>query len=236
MISVNEAAAAAPGPPGPGCAPAPRDDVDATRDRQRSVCHRRVPRRVGTRRSSSCRSVWDGMSSPLAVRRPPGRRERRLQSSLRLPPSVNELRQVVPVSDMRGRLGAGRARCGMAGGLLVTTRGPPAARRLGANRRTPCCRQPPKQARGSVDNMRILSTYRPPRLGRSPTWNSHSTVPHGPSPFSSTPLNRPPPWRPAYIALLPVDLPASRWRLLTYTCSGYRLRDNPAAEDEGVLL
>ncbi len=53
---------------------------------------------------------------------------------------------------------------------------PPAARCLGANRRTPRCRQPSKQARGSVDNMRILSTYRPRRLGRSPTWNSHSTV------------------------------------------------------------
>jgi hypothetical protein len=43
---------------------------------------------------------------------------------------------------------------------------PPAARCLGANRRTPCCRQPPGQARGSVDNMRVVSTYRPRRLGR----------------------------------------------------------------------
>jgi hypothetical protein len=42
----------------------------------------------------------------------------------------------------------------------------PAARCLGANRRTPCCRQPPGQARGSVDNMRVVSTYRPRRLGR----------------------------------------------------------------------
>jgi hypothetical protein len=44
---------------------------------------------------------------------------------------------------------------------------PPAARCLGANRRTPCCRQPPGQARGSVDaNMRVVCTYRPRRLGR----------------------------------------------------------------------
>ena len=45
--------------------------------------------------------------------------------------------------------------------------GPPAARCLAANRRTPCCRQPPGQAaRGSVDNMRVVSTYRPRGLGR----------------------------------------------------------------------
>jgi hypothetical protein len=93
------------------------------------------------------------------------------------PPSLEELRQVVPVSDMRGRLGAGPARCRWRAATGYQPR-PPAARCLGANRRTPCCRQPPKQARGSVDNMRILSTYRPPRLGHSPTWNSHSTVPH----------------------------------------------------------
>ena len=37
------------------------------------------------------------------------------------PPSVEELRQVVPVSDMRGRLGAGPARCRMAGGYWLPT-------------------------------------------------------------------------------------------------------------------
>jgi len=151
------------------------------------------------------------------------------------PPSVEELRQVVPVSDMRGRLGAGPARYRWRAATGYQRR-PPAARCLGADRRTLCCRQPPKQARGSVDKMRILTAYRPPRLGRSPTWNSHSTDPRRPAPFSSTPLNRPPPWRPAYFALLPVDLPANRWRLLTYTCSESRLRSNAAAEDEGVLL
>ena len=39
---------------------------------------------------------------------------------------------------------------------------PPAARCLGPNRRTPCCRQPPGQARGSVDaNMRVVTTKPP---------------------------------------------------------------------------
>ena len=37
------------------------------------------------------------------------------------PPSVEELRQVVPVSDMRGRLGAGPARYRMAGGYRLPT-------------------------------------------------------------------------------------------------------------------
>src|SRR5919112_892754 len=57
-------------------------------------------------------------------------------------PSVEELRQVVSVSDMRGRPGAGRARCGWRAATGYHP-GPPAARCLGANRRTPCCRQPP---------------------------------------------------------------------------------------------
>jgi len=35
--------------------------------------------------------------------------------------SVEELRQVVPVSDIRGRLGAGPARCRMAGGYWLPT-------------------------------------------------------------------------------------------------------------------
>jgi hypothetical protein len=68
---------------------------------------------------------------------------------------------------------------------------PPAARCLGANRRTPCCRQPPGQARGSVDNMRVVSTYRPRRLGRVRPGLALSLVPRGPSPFSSTPHKRP---------------------------------------------
>lgn len=69
---------------------------------------------------------------------------------------------------------------------------PPAARCLGPNRRTPCCRQPPGQARGSVDaNMRVVTTYRPRRLGRVRPGLALSLVPRGPSPFSSTPHKRP---------------------------------------------
>src|SRR3954471_23355660 len=49
------------------------------------------------------------------------------------PPSVEELRQVVPVSDMRGRLGGGPARCRMAGGYWFTDRG---RRQLGVSVRT----------------------------------------------------------------------------------------------------
>jgi hypothetical protein len=74
------------------------------------------------------------------------------------PPSVEELRQVVPVSDIRGRLGAGPARCRMAGGYWLPTEAagssvsrcepsnallPPAARtseRLGL---TTCASYPP---------------------------------------------------------------------------------------------
>ena len=46
---------------------------------------------------------------------------------------------------------------------------PPAARCLAANRRTPCCRQPPGQARGSVDaNMRVVTTKPPIGLEAGP--------------------------------------------------------------------
>ena len=52
------------------------------------------------------------------LRRSPARTAatRRLRSSLRLSPAVDEMRQVVPTSDMRGLRGAGPARCWMAGG------------------------------------------------------------------------------------------------------------------------
>ena len=69
--------------------------------------------------------------------------------------------------------------------------GPLAARCLAANRRTPCCRQPPKQARGSVDNMRVVSTYRPRGLGRVRPGLALGWFRGGPSPFSSTPHKRP---------------------------------------------
>ena len=77
------------------------------------------------------------------------------------------------------------------GRLLVTDRG---RRQLGvsrANRRTPCCRQPPEQARGSVDNMRVVSTYRPRGLGRVRPGLALGWFRGGPSPFSSTPHKRP---------------------------------------------
>jgi hypothetical protein len=77
------------------------------------------------------------------------------------------------------------------GRLPVTDRGPPAARCLRANRRTPCCRQPPKQARGSVDNMRVVSTYRSRGLGRVRPGVALGWFRGGPSPFSSMPHKRP---------------------------------------------
>jgi hypothetical protein len=81
------------------------------------------------------------------------------------PPSVEELRQVVPVSDMRGRLGAGPARCRMAGGDWLPTEaaGSSVSRCEPSNALLPPAA---RQARGSVDNMRVVSTYRPRRLGR----------------------------------------------------------------------
>ncbi len=56
-----------------------------------------------------------------------------LQSSLRLSPSVDELRQDVPVSDMGGRPGAAPARYRMADGYWLTCE---AAEQLGVSVRT----------------------------------------------------------------------------------------------------
>jgi hypothetical protein len=106
---------------------------------------------------------------------------------------------------------------------------PPAARCLGPNRRTPCCRQPPGQARGSVDaNMRVVTTYRPRRLGRVRPGLALSLVPRGPSPFSSTPHKRP-------IAFTLPAPSAGKPLLLTYTPVVDSVAGQPAAEDEGVL-
>lgn len=116
---------------------------------------------------------------------------------------------------------------------------PPAARCLAANRRTPCCRQPPGQAaRGSVDaNMSVVSTYRPRRLGRVRPGLALSLVPRGPSPFSSTPHKRPhrPDHRRPSLSPYRRHLPGSPY-LLTYTPVVDSVAGQPAAEDEGVLL
>jgi hypothetical protein len=117
--------------------------------------------------------------------------------------------------------------------------GPPAARCLGANRRTPCCRQPPGQAaKGSIVKMRVVSTYRPRRLGRVrpglvPGWFG-AALHH----FSSTPHKRPhrPDGRRTPLSSPLRHLPGSRLLGDIYTCSGCGLPGNPAAEDEGVLL
>jgi hypothetical protein len=115
---------------------------------------------------------------------------------------------------------------------------PPAARCLAANRRTPCCRQPPGQAaRGSVDNMSVVSTYRPRRLGRVRPGLALSLVPCGPSPFSSTPHKRPhrPDHRRPSLSPYRRHVPGSPY-LLTYTPVVDSVAGQPAAEDEGVLL
>ena len=107
------------------------------------------------------------------------------------PPSVEELRQVVPVSDMRGRLGAGPARCRMAGGYWLPTEaaGSSVSRCEPSNALLPPAA---RTGRGSVDaNMRVVTTYRPRRLGRVRPGLALSLVPRGPSPFSSTPHKRP---------------------------------------------
>jgi hypothetical protein len=107
------------------------------------------------------------------------------------PPSVEELRQVVPVSDMRRRLGAGPARCRMAGGYWLPTEaaGSSVSRSEPSNALLPPAA---RTGRGSVDaNMRVVTTYRPRRLGRVRPGLALSLVPRGPSPFSSTPHKRP---------------------------------------------
>ena len=107
------------------------------------------------------------------------------------PPSVEELRQVVPVSDMRRRLGAGPARCRMAGGYWLPTEaaGSSVSRSEPSNALLPPAA---RTGRGSVDaNMRVVTTYRPRRLGRVRPGLALSLVPRGPSPFSGTPHKRP---------------------------------------------
>jgi hypothetical protein len=77
------------------------------------------------------------------------------------PPSVEELRQVVPVSDMRRRLGAGPARCRMAGGYWLPTEaaGSSVSRSEPSNALLPPAA---RTGRGSVDaNMRVVTTTPP---------------------------------------------------------------------------
>jgi hypothetical protein len=144
------------------------------------------------------------------------------------PPSVEELRQVVPVSDMRRRLGAGPARCRMAGGYWLPTEaaGSSVSRSEPSNALLPPAA---RTGRGSVDaNMRVVTTYRPRRLGRVRPGLALSLVPRGPSPFSSTPHKRP-------IAFTLPAPSAGKPLLLTYTPVVDSVAGQPAAEDEGVL-
>jgi hypothetical protein len=117
--------------------------------------------------------------------------------------------------------------------------GPPAARCLGVNRRTPCCRQPPGQAaRGSVDNMPVVSTYRPRRLGRVRPGLALDWFRAALHRFSSMPHKRPHRSDERRTSLSPYlrHPPGSRLLADIYTCSGCGLPVNPAAADEGVLL
>ena len=153
------------------------------------------------------------------------------------PPSVEELRQVVPVSDMRGRLGAGPARCRMAGGYWLPTEaaGSSVSRSEPSNALLPPAA---RTGRGSVDaNMRVVTTYRPRRLGRVRPGLALSLVQRGPSPFSSTPHKRPhrPDHRRPSLSPYLRHLPGSPY-LLTYTPVVDSVAGQPAAEDEGVLL
>jgi hypothetical protein len=114
---------------------------------------------------------------------------------------------------------------------------PPAARCLGANLRTPCCRQPPGQAsRGLVDKMRVVSTYRPRRLGRGRPGLTLD--------WFRAALHRSPACRTngrtaltavAHRFHLTCAICRAAAYLLTYTSSECGLPGNPAAEDEGVL-
>ena len=152
------------------------------------------------------------------------------------PPSVEEQRQVVPVSDMGGRLGAGPARCRMAGGYWLPTEaaGSSVSRSEPSNALLPPAA---RTGRGSVDaNMRVVTTYRPRRLGRVRPGLALSLVPRGPSPFSSTPHKRPhrPDHRRPSLSPYRRHLPGSLY-LLTYTPVVDSVAGQPAAEDEGVL-
>ena len=76
-----------------------------------------------------------------------------------------------------------------------------------------------RTGRGSVDaNMRVVTTYRPRRLGRVRPGLALSLVPRGPSPFSSTPHKRPhrPDHRRPSLSPYLRHLPGSPY-LLTYT-------------------
>ena len=116
--------------------------------------------------------------------------------------------------------------------------GPPAARCLGANRRTPCCRQPPGQARGSVDaNMRVVSTYRLEGWAASDPDSPFHWF-RGPSPFSSTPHKRPhrPDDRRPSLSRYLRHLPGSRLLADIYTCSGCGLPGNQRLKTKEFLL
>jgi hypothetical protein len=151
------------------------------------------------------------------------------------PPSVEELRQVVPVSDMRRRLGAGPARCRMAGGYWLPTEaaGSSVSRSEPSNALLPPAA---RTGRGSVDaNMRVVTTYRPRRLGRvRPGLALHwfrAALHHSPARRTN-----------GHTALTTVahrfHLPApsaGKPLLLTYTPVVDSVAGQPAAEDEGVL-
>ena len=152
------------------------------------------------------------------------------------PPSVEELRQVVPVSDMRGRLGAGPARCRMAGGYWLPTEaaGSSMSRCEPSNAVLPASRPDKRKARlttcASYQPIASKAGLRPIRtialdwfraaLHRSPARRCHTASATVRDSFN-------------FICAI---CQAAAYLLTCASFSRCGLSGNAAAEDEGVLL
>jgi hypothetical protein len=150
---------------------------------------------------------------------------RQLQSSLRHHPRSRNCVRLCLLATCLDDSEAGPARCRMAGGYwLPYDRG---RRQLGVSVRTVerlvAASRPGQAARGSVDNMRVVSTYRPRGLGRVRSGLALDWFRAALHRFSSTPHK--PPHRPddRRTSLSPYlrHLPGSRLLADIYTCSGW---------------
>jgi hypothetical protein len=167
----------------------------------------------------------------------PGPRYPSAWTELAARPSVEELRQVVPVSDMRGRLGAGPARCRMAAGYWLPTgaAGSSVSRCEPSNALlSPAARTSDERLGGQHARRIHLSAS---RVGPRPPGLALDSFRAAFHHFSTTPHKRPhrPDGRRTSLSSCLRHLPGSRLLADIYTCSGCGLPGNPAAEDEGVL-
>jgi hypothetical protein len=113
---------------------------------------------------------------------------RQLQSSLRLSPAVDESRQVVPTSDMRGLRGAGPARCWMASGYWHQQKPPGSSvsRCEPLNPLLPAGRQRPPTEDGSWGGQEREDRRATCLTGRSAVTRQQASGPWWPRPAART--------------------------------------------------